>query len=93
MLQVCGSLLLMDVWAIAQTECDVCVVRWTEAALSDHAVCTCTYYACVLISKHSMHKLTMCLRGWDSMKRAEQVQIRSQTVINTRTSEPTERPD
>jgi hypothetical protein len=33
-LQVCGSLLLMDVWAIAQTECDVCVVRWTEAMLS-----------------------------------------------------------
>ena len=30
MLQVCGSLLLIDVWAIAQTECDVCVVRWTE---------------------------------------------------------------
>ena len=35
MLQVCGSLLLMDVWAIAQTECDVCVVRWTEAMLSE----------------------------------------------------------
>jgi hypothetical protein len=33
-LQVCGSLLLMDVWAIAQTECDVCVVRWAEAVLS-----------------------------------------------------------
>ena len=27
-------MLLMDVRAIAQTECDVCVVRWTEAALS-----------------------------------------------------------
>ena len=27
------------------------------------------------------------------MKRAVQVQISSQTVINTRTSEPTERPD
>jgi hypothetical protein len=34
-LQVCGSLLLMDVRAIAQTECDVCVVRWTEAVLSE----------------------------------------------------------
>jgi hypothetical protein len=34
-LQVCGSLLLMDVWAIAQTECGVCVVRWTEAMPSE----------------------------------------------------------
>ena len=40
-LQVCGSLLLMDVWAIAQTECDVCVVRWTEAMLSEPTVCPC----------------------------------------------------
>ena len=40
-LQVCGSLLLMDVWAIAQTECDVRVVRWTEAVLSEPAVCPC----------------------------------------------------
>jgi hypothetical protein len=38
-LQVCGSLLQMDVWAIAKTECDVCVVRWTEAMLSGPAVC------------------------------------------------------
>jgi hypothetical protein len=59
----------------------------------NHAVCTCTYYACVLISKHSVHKLTMYLRGWNSMKRAEQVKIRSQTVLNSRTSESTERPD
>jgi hypothetical protein len=34
-LQVGGSFLLMDVWAIAQTGCDVCVVRWTEAMLND----------------------------------------------------------
>jgi hypothetical protein len=33
-LQVCGSLLLMNVWAIVQTECDLCVVRWTDAMLS-----------------------------------------------------------
>ena len=39
MLQVCGSLLLMDVWAIAQTGCGVCVVRWTEAVLSEPTVC------------------------------------------------------
>jgi hypothetical protein len=41
MLQVCGSLLLMDVWAIAQTECDVCVVRCTEAMLSGPTACPC----------------------------------------------------
>jgi hypothetical protein len=29
-----GSLLLERVCGRAQTECDVCVVRWTEAALS-----------------------------------------------------------
>ena len=40
-LQVCGSLLLMGMWAIAQTECDVCVVRWTEAVLSEPTVCPC----------------------------------------------------
>ena len=39
MLQVCGSLLLMDVWGIAQAECDVCVVRWTEAVLSEPTYC------------------------------------------------------
>jgi hypothetical protein len=38
-LQVCGSLLLMDVWAIAQTECDVRVVRLTEAMRSGPTVC------------------------------------------------------
>jgi hypothetical protein len=32
-LQVCSSLLLM--------ECDVCVVRWTEAVLSEPTVCPC----------------------------------------------------
>jgi hypothetical protein len=36
---VAGSLLLMDVGAIAQTECDVCVVRWNEAMLSEPTVC------------------------------------------------------
>jgi hypothetical protein len=35
-------------------------------SVSHGAVCTCTYYACVLISKHSVHKLTMCPLSFNS---------------------------
>jgi hypothetical protein len=53
-----GSLLLVGVWACpdcTQTECDVCVVRWTEAALSE------PYWQSVQGERSSSQKVCLCV--------------------------------